>query len=129
MPKYLPENRWHIERWMAAEKYGTPEQWWETTTEVVDGIRVASLGPYPSRGDYEHCFTLNGRGGEFLQLTGAACDWVVRAIQWSGRQGRRMGREALMEREAAKERVWDRRADDLLDDSGPAFGGANFVSV
>ncbi len=26
-PKYLPENRWHIERWTAPECYGTPEQW------------------------------------------------------------------------------------------------------
>jgi hypothetical protein len=129
VPKYLPENRWHIERWMAAETYGTPDEWRELTTEVVDGVRVASLGPYPSRGDYEHCFTLSCAGGEFLQLTGAACDWVVRAIQWSGRQGRRVRREALVEREALRERRWDRRADDLLGDAGAVFDGADFVSL
>ncbi len=129
VPKYLPENRWHIERWMPASSYGTPEQWWDLTTEVEDGIRVASLGPYPARGEYEHCFTLSGANGEFVPLTGGACDWVVRAIRWADRQTKRARRGALMEREERHEKRWDKRADDLLDDAGPAFGGADFVSL
>ncbi len=129
VPKYLPENRWHIERWMAPECYGSPESWYEQTCEIEDGIRVASLGPYPSRGEYEHCFTLAGSDGEFIPLTATACDWVVRAIEWSRRQPRRAMRAALEEREALKEWRWDRRADDLLGDAGPAFGGAGFVSL
>jgi hypothetical protein len=129
VPKYLPENRWHIERWMPASSYGTPEQWRELTTEIEDGISVASLGPYPARGEYEHCLTLSGPTGEFLPLTGAACDWVVRAIRWAERQTRRARRSALDEREERQERRWDRRADDLLGDAGPAFGGADFVSL
>ncbi len=64
-----------------------------------------------------------------MQLTAAACDWVVRAIEWSRRQPRRALREALATRQERIDRGWDRRADDLLDDSGPAFGGADFVSV
>jgi hypothetical protein len=30
---------------------------------------VPALGPYPSRGDYEHSFTLETPRGEFIQLT------------------------------------------------------------
>jgi hypothetical protein len=71
-PKYLPHDRWHIERWMPPESYGSPESWHAATTEFVGGRNVAALGPYPSRGDYEHCFTLEGPGGEFVQLTPAA---------------------------------------------------------
>ena len=41
------------------------------TMEIVNGRSVAALGPYPSRGDYEHCFTLEGPRGEFVQLTPA----------------------------------------------------------
>jgi hypothetical protein len=129
VPKYLPENRWHIERWMPAASYGTPDEWHELTTEVEDGVRVPSLGPYPARGDYEHCFTLSGALGEFLPLTGAACDWVVRAISWSNGQTRRLRREALDQREVERERRWDSKADDLLDDSGQAFGGNDFVTL
>ena len=127
VPKYLPEDRWHIERWMPAESYGSPEQWLAQTTEVEDGIRIAALGPYPSRGDYEHCFTLESANGEFIPLTPAACDWVVRAIEWSRRQRRTEMRGALAAREARRERHMDRGMDDILDDAVPAFHGEPFV--
>jgi hypothetical protein len=129
VPKYLPENRWHIERWMPPESYGSPETWRAQTTEVEDGIRVPALGPYPSRGEYEHCFTLQSTSGEFLPLTAAACDWIVRAIEWSRRQPRRANRGAIASRETRRAADWERAADDMLDDSIPAFHGDAFVSL
>jgi len=60
VPKYIPHDRWHIERWVPPEHYGSPEIWSDLTTETENGIRIAALGPYPSRGEYEHCFTLAG---------------------------------------------------------------------
>jgi hypothetical protein len=127
VPKYLPLNRWHIERWAPRESYGSPEEWLAQTTEVEDGMRVAALGPYPARGEYEHCFTLESTGGEFIPLTPAACDWIVRAIEWSRRQPRREMRGAIAAREARRVRDWDRDADALLDDAVPAFHGVPFV--
>jgi hypothetical protein len=128
VPKYLPVERWHIERWMPAESYGSPEQWCEQTTEIEDGIRIAALGPYPSRGEYEHCFTLQTPGGEYLALSPAACDWIVRAVEWAKRQPRREQGGAIAAREARRDRDWNRSADDLLDDAGPVFTGAPFVT-
>ena len=128
VPKYLPEDRWHIERWMPAESYGTPEQWVAHTTEIEDGVRIAALGPYPSRGDYEHCFTLESASGEFIPLTPAACDWIVRAIEWSRRQRRTEMRGAIAAREARRERHLDRGMDDILEDAVPAFHGEPFVA-
>jgi|SRR5271156_6098893 len=127
VPKYLPVDRWHVERWMPQESYGSPEQWYEQTTEVEDGIRIAALGPYPDRGEYEHCFTLSGKNGEFMPLSPAACDWIVRAVEWAKRQPRREQGGALAARETRRQRNWDRDADDLLDDAMPAFHGATFV--
>jgi hypothetical protein len=127
VPKYLPVERWHIERWMSAESYGSPEQWEEKTTEVEDGIRILALGPYPARGEYEHCFTLAGAKGEFLPLSPAACDWIVRAVEWAKRQPRREQGGAIAAREARRDRDWNRDADDMLDDAVPAFHGAPFV--
>ncbi len=59
-PKYFQRNRWHIERWCAPEIYGSPEDWARATLEIEGAQSIAALGPYPSRGEYEHAFTLEG---------------------------------------------------------------------
>jgi len=128
VPKYLPHDRWHIERWLPPEAYGSPELWYAQTVECEDGIRIPALGPFPRRGEYEHCFTLEDSGGGFLPLTDAACHWIVRAIEWARRQPRQVARHALKERERLREEQWDSAADAILDDAVPAFHGQPFVS-
>jgi hypothetical protein len=127
-PKYVPTDRWHIERWLPPEAYGTPVEWASQTVETENGIRIPALGPYPSRGEYEHCFTLSDSEGGFMQLSPTACDWIVRAIQWTRMQPRRLGRTAFGNRENRREQDWERLADDVLDDSVPAFHGQAFVT-
>jgi hypothetical protein len=78
VPKYIPHDRWHIERWMPPEFFGSPEMWYAQTIQVEDGIRIPALGLYPSRGEYEHCFTLEHANGQFMPLDVAACDWIAR---------------------------------------------------
>jgi hypothetical protein len=129
VPKYIPHNRWHIERWMAPETYGSPKTWYAQTLETEDGIRIPALGPYPRRGEYEHCFTLQGPRGEHVALTAAVCDHVVRAIVWARRRRPRRSREALDAREERLDRSWNSAADDLLDEAVPAFHGAPHVSL
>lgn len=128
-PKYVPHERWHIERWMPPEAYGSPELWRRQTTEIEDGIAIPALGPYPSRGDYEHCFTLAGTRGEFIPLSPAACDWIIRAVEWSRRQPRSSSRTAVTARELRRAREFDRAADDVFDDAVPAFHQRPFVSL
>jgi hypothetical protein len=99
-PKYTPHNRWHIERWMPPESYGSPEAWITQTCEIVNGQNVAALGPYPSRGDYEHCFTLEGPNGEFVQLTPAVARHIARAIEASRAAAPAQRKTALEERGA-----------------------------
>jgi hypothetical protein len=115
VPKYVPTDRWHIERWTPPESYGSPELWYEQTSETEGGVRLPALGPYPVRGEYEHCFTLETAAGEFIPLNPAACDWIARAVEWSRRQPRQSKRLALAAREAARARDFDRAAADLLD--------------
>lgn len=78
-PKYPQVNRWHIEKWVAPEVYGSPE-FWEMTTKEEGTL---ALGPYPHRGEYEHCFTLEGPKGEFIQLTPTVVEYIARAIESS----------------------------------------------
>ena len=128
-PKYVPLDRWHIERWCPAEMYGSPEDWEQATAEIVDGQRVAALGPYPSRGEYEHVMTLAGPCGKFLQLTPSVVERLAQMIERSRNLPKRVARAALERREELAERKYDSWADDVLGDAGPAFCGAPHTVV
>ena len=113
-PKYAPPDRWHIERWVPPEAYGSPRAWLANTIEIENGVSIPALGPYPSRGDYEHCFTLEGPRGEFVQLTPAAARHIARAIETSRGVGRAKGRDALEDRVRREERAYDAYAEAVL---------------
>jgi hypothetical protein len=99
---------------MPPESYGSPEQWHAQTVEIENGRSMPALGPYPSRGDYEHCFTLEGPRGEFVQLTAEAARHIARAIEVSRNVSRSKRREALDERERRLEREYDAFAEAAL---------------
>ena len=128
-PKYAAVNRWHVERWMAPEEYGSPRAWYSQTVEMAGGRSVPALGPFPERGEYEHCFTIEGAGGEFVQLTATIVERVAEAIEWSRRGSRKEQREKLYEREARGDREYEQWALDLLSDAMPALHGQAFVTV
>jgi hypothetical protein len=128
-PKYAPLNRWHVERWCPPEIYGSPEQWLEQTGEFVDGTTIAALGPYPSRGEYEHVLTLEGSRGEFVQLTPAIVEQLCRMVEASRRVSRERGRAALYQRDNRADERYDSWADTLLADTGPAFHGVPHAVV
>ena len=128
-PKYPAFNRWHVERWVPPEAYGSPRAWYAQTLEFVNGRSVLALGPYPSRGDYEHCFTLEGLRGEFLQLTPTVAEYVARAIEWSRVQPRLTRRAAIESREHRHDREFDAWAYDLLGAGVPAFHRQPFIVV
>ena len=128
-PKYPAVNRWHIERWVPPEVYGSPRAWYAQTVDRENGISIPALGPYPSRGEYEHCFTLEGPRGEFLQLTPTIAEHIARAIEWSRKCPRAKTRAHLYEREQCADRNYEQWAFDVLDDSVPAFHQQPFVTV
>ena len=129
VPKYTPHDRWHIERWVAPEAYGSPRDWYAQTMERENGISIPALGPYPSDGEYEHCFTLEGPSGQFVQLTPTVAEYVARAIERGRHAGAGSRRAALDEREERDERAYDSWAMDALDSGSPAFQGQPFVQV
>lgn len=113
-PKYMPVNRWHIERWMPPESYGSPFIWRHSTLEMVDGRSIEALGPYPSRGEYELAFTLETPKGEFVQLTPTVASYVARAIEWSRGQARSARKKSIDERVRQQDRAYDAYADQVL---------------
>ncbi len=128
-PKYPAVNRWHIERWVPPEVYGSPRAWYAQTIERENGVSIPALGPYPSRGEYEHCFTLEGPRREFIQLTPMIAEHIARAIEWSRQFPVSAKKRRLYNREQREERSYEEWAYDHLDDSVPAFHRQPFVTV
>jgi hypothetical protein len=128
-PKYPAVNRWHIERWVPPEAYGSPRAWYAQTIERANGVSIPALGPYPSRGEYEHCFTLEGAAGEFVQLTPTVAEHIARAIEFSRHTPRSRKRRSIDDREVREDRAYDAWAYDMLDDATPAFHKQPFVTV
>lgn len=125
MPKYDEYFRWHVEKWMPPEFYGSPASWARQFTVEEGGQRFLELGPYPHRGEYEHCFTIQTPQGEYLDLTPRVVEYIVRAVQWSRylvQKDRAANLERLRQREMQKQLDWDAYADAVLDDAAPAFG-------
>ncbi len=128
-PKYPAVNRWHIEKWLPAEAYGSPRAWWTQTIEVAGGRSIPALGPYPARGEYEHCLTLEGKSGEFVQLTPTAAGHIARAIEWSRKHPRSKSRSLTLSPRRPHRSRLRAFAYDILDDAVPAFHRQPFVTV
>jgi hypothetical protein len=128
-PKYPAVNRWHIERWMPPESYGSPRHWYAQSIERENGISILALGPYPARGDYEHCLTLEDPQGGFLQLTTAAAEHIAHAIEYARKSPRAAGKRRINDRQQREESAYDQYAYDVLDDAVPAFHQQPFVTV
>ena len=77
VPKYPLRERFHLECWFPAEHYGSREKWHKDTTQVIDGQEVETIGPYPSRGEYESVWVCEYPDGRYLQPTK---DILTRAI-------------------------------------------------
>lgn len=122
-------NRWHIEKWLPPESYGSPRAWYFQTMESANGVRIPALGPYPSRGEYEHCFTLETPVGRFVQLTATIAERVARMIERSRNYRSGEKKAAIGRREAKAESDYDSWAYDVLDDAVPAFSKQPFVTV
>ena len=128
-PKYPGVNRWHIERWLPPETYGSPRAWYAQTIERENGVSIPALGPYPSRGEYEHCFTLESPRGQFIQLTPTAAEYIARAIEWSRKYPPAKNRRRLYDREQRAETNYEQWAFDVMDDAVPAFHKQPFVTA
>lgn len=128
-PKYEKVNRWHIEKWMPPENYGSPRTWYAATNEIANGQSVPALGPYPERGEYEHVFTLETRDGEFVQLTPTVVELFANAIERSRGIPASKRRAALYRREEKTDTEYENWCYDLMDDRVPAFSKQPFVTV
>ena len=133
-PKYLwgdGVNRWHIEKWLPPQSIAaSPRHWDRLTKDYCDGQTIFILGPYPSRGEYEHLQTLQEKDGSFMQLTPRVCESLIQLLNWSlDRHSASDRKVALEHREQEREQAHRDKDKALLDDVAPAFYGEEFIQV
>lgn len=132
VPKYAPYSRWHLEKWVPPEVYGSPRMWALTTRETVFGgttpVSVASLGPYPQFGDYEQSLVLDQPCARclrlklhqkcehrtFQQLTCEIAFRMARALEFSRNIDEAERRAAVVKREAWEALQDDKAIDEVL---------------
>lgn len=125
--KYVPADRWYLEKWMPPEHYGSPAAWDEYAIEVVNGERIPSLGPYPSRGEYEMCYRLE-KDGEYAPLEPGAIETIVRMIRCGEAASRAENRASIFRAAEQKEKNAERIAMDILNDDN-AFAKSGHIYV
>lgn len=109
------KNVWIMERWVSAETYAgcSPDAW-----NAGGGL---ILGPYPSRGEYELCWTF-----DTFVPDDASLDSIVDAVK---KRFRFAELRTYHRDQAEKERDATRQtAEDMIRNSLPAFGGRVLAS-
>jgi hypothetical protein len=132
VPRYshLGTNHWFVERWYPPEYFGSREVWEAKTIQRIDGIFIAALGPYPSNGNYDHFYTMEGKNGEFRQLTRGRVDWIASIIEDSEAAYRKKIYEAAERSKLADREAAEDAADlEYLKHAGRAFDGEPMVTV
>lgn len=131
IPKYshLGANKWFVERWYPPDHFGSRAMWEAQTVERVDGIFIAALGPYPSRGDYDHFYTMEGPKGEYRELTPGRVRWIASVIRTSELASKK--EIAARNQEAREQRQAEQDSLDMemIRSASPAFGSEPNVTV
>lgn len=128
-PRYAPRDRFHVEVWKDAAVYGGPDAWEDGTAQWVNGTKVPALGPFPSRGEYEHVAVCQSETGSFMLPTEAA---VTDLIRWH-RQAiavTKDQRKILAEAQTQAEKEARRKKfHDIIDSEAKAFPFRTWVPV
>lgn len=128
VPKYLELNFWHVEKWCAAEEYGSPLLWRIQTLEFYGNRSIEALGPYPSRGEYELSHTLSAPCAkctslrmpddcthrEFVQITPTIAETIARMILLGREKSNLERRQALEQKRALSERAREAAIDEIM---------------
>lgn len=133
VPKYLPANCWHLEKWCPPEDYGSPELWRKQGEEVLKGITVDTAGEFPHRGEYELVMPLTTDftyDGKPLPLVASLVAELARMVRVGTERYSLMQRKAAIEQRLKREEQgFSRRAIDIMKDGMRPYAGEAFVTV
>lgn len=121
--KYGPRPVYHLEKWCPPEMYGTWEAWEYENAFKIDGLTpelgIQVIGAYPSRGEYEHSFTLSG------QLYFYTLEKLIR-LNLQSRYDTTTSEERQAQRQAIEDKKkadWKQMVIDIYKNAAPAYYG------
>lgn len=119
-PYYGGRQEWVLEKWLPAVEYAGAKESWGSTIDhslAAHGITVYTMGPYPSKGWYEHIYSFSGDAppnlDELAPLFEASKDYTLEQLK--------AGVQLFHER---KHQEWSDNFDDAVEDLAPAGGYA-----
>lgn len=124
------KERWHLEKWVPAESFGTPEQWYASAMVDVGGAMVNVLGPYPAEGDYVRVVVFeNYHTGEFVK---PEPDMVMEAIVRNRQHAERTKlqiRKQIQDEMAAQKKIVSDRQDAEIGEREAPFALKSWIPV
>ena len=123
-PPLFKSDRWYVERWYPPSV--SKEQWAVKSLVGDDGGPNFSyedaFGPYPSRGRYQHFFTVEGPEPEcaFRELTRERAKWLA-DLAWSSEHAAKKTLQQEKDALAEKERAASAHNIEEMDEQVPAF--------
>lgn len=113
VPRYGSLEAWVLEKWLSPEKFaGSPERWERDMKDPDSGLYF--LGPYPSEGEYEHCFTFPAEWGTPAK---GAIERVIDYIRASERYSLAEKRKALQDEADRRARAKDSQIEEVVHDA------------
>jgi hypothetical protein len=123
-------ERWHLERWLPAETFGTPESWEETGSKVVDGETVNVLGPYPAQGDYERILVFeNFRTKEYVEPELSTVEEAILGNLKIRERTKAQHKAQVEDRMERRRKEADARMDEAIEENLSAFAGKTWMPV
>ncbi len=117
---YAPHllERWIVELWRPPEAYGSRREW---------NRNEETLGPFPSRGEYELLASLAGPNGEYAHISAEIAEFAIEAYRTSQNLSHWDRRDLAIAEVKQREREWVTFADGVLDDETLPFYGRTAV--
>ena len=123
-------ERWHLEKWVPAESFGSPEQWYQSAIMDVHGKAVNVLGEFPGNGDYVRVVIFeNYSTGEYVEPD---ADMVREAITRNRQHAEKSKLEIRLKIQAEmdrKKKAVSEKQDEILGDAEAAFPFKTWMPV
>ena len=116
VPLYPGIKAWVLEKWKSAFSFTgmSPDTWNWQTKDLETGL--LEMGPYPSRGDYSHCYTFPAQPGRMVVME------VIQMIEAGGNFTFAEHRQAIQNEQDKKQKDWENRYEARAIDARPVGG-------
>lgn len=115
-------ERWHLEKWVPAESFGSPERWYASAMMDVHGTMLNVLGEFPGNGDYVRVVVFeNYHTGEYVEPTADMVREAITRNRQHAEQTRLQIRLKIQAEMDAKKKAAEERMDERLGENEAAF--------